>query len=263
MKSIGLLLVLVSIAMPLRADADNTACAGAIYIVPDGSLHSGALAAGGTERRWYTFQARASRSYAITVENMMPADVNAIVDNLASGVRSDCNGTALPVLAQGSTYEWEPASGTDSAGGDRFSFMTTADTPVYFSVGPELVASSFRIHVEETTLFSNWFFVGGDYHAFTLLRNTSGSVTGSNGLFYQINWRNSAGAIIASQTGSLPPNGSVYKNGRDYPAVVAAASGTIEVIHDGPVGALVASTTVMSPSTGLSFDAPFIRRVGR
>ena len=139
--------------------------------------------------------------------------------------------------------------------------MATTDMSVYIPVGPDLATNSFRIHVEETTLLSNWFFVGGDYYAFTLLRNTTSLITGSNGIFDRINWRNSAGAIIASENGVLPPNGSVYKNGRDYPAVLAAVSGTVEIIHDGPADAIVASTTVMSPSTGLSFDAPFIRRI--
>jgi hypothetical protein len=261
MKRIGLLLVLVLIGMPAGAFADNTACTGAIFITPDGSLHSGTIAAGGTELRWYTFVARANRSYAITVENMGPSDAG----NNHVGVytlQSDCIGTAL-VTDMVSSGEDEPVNSTPTIGGDRRSLMTTADTAVYFSVGPELVDSPFRIHVEETTLFSNWFFVGGEYSAFTLLRNTTSSTSGSNGLFYRINWRNSAGTIVASESGVLPPNGSVYKNGRDYPGVLAAVSGTVEILHLGPADAIVASTTVMSPSTGLSFDAPFSRRVGR
>jgi hypothetical protein len=143
------------------------------------------------------------------------------------------------------------------------SLMTTADTAVFIAVEPELLDSSFRLRVEETTLLSNWFFVGGDYAAFTLLRNTTSSFgpgAPTLGIHYRINWRNGFGTIIASTAGMLPPNSGVYKNGRDYPAVLAAVSGTVEIIHDGPADAIVASTTVMSPSTGLSFGAPFIRR---
>jgi hypothetical protein len=261
MKRIGLLLALAWIGMPVGAFADNTACTGAIFITPDGSVHSGTIAASGTELRWYTFVAKANRSYAITVENMGPSDAG----NNHVGVynlHGDCNGTGL-ATEMVSTGEDEPINSTSTIGGDRRSLMTSADTAVYFSVGPELVASSFRIHVEETTLFSNWFFVGGDYSAFTLLRNTNSSTASSNGLGYRINWRNSAGTIIATHTGVLAPNGSVYKNARDYPALLAAVSGTVEVLHLGAVDAIIASTTVMSPSTGLSFDAPFMRRVGR
>jgi hypothetical protein len=259
MKRIGLLLVVMSVAMPSRADADNTACTGAIYIVPDGSLHPGTLAAGSTERRWFTFQAKGNRSYAITLENMTPLDETNILDLRTF---SDCNNSVLPNTA--STWDFEPPTGALITRGDRRSFMTTADTAVYIAIEPALLASSFRIHVEETTLLSNWFFVGGDYFAFTVLRNTTSSLGPAApvlGLHYRINWRNGFGTIIASTAGMLPPNSSVYKNGRDYPAVLAALSGTVEIVHDGPADAIVASTTVMSPTTGLSFDAPFIRRV--
>jgi hypothetical protein len=143
MKKTGLLAALVSLAFPLMAHADGTACTGAIYMSPNGSQRAGSFSSS-TEKRWYTFEARPGRSYVVAVENMSPTDVQTGV--VFVDFQSDCTGLSLP-----------------------------------------------------------------------------------------------AGSILRS----------------------AAGSGTVEIVHDGPPDAIVASTTVLSPTTGLSFDAPFVKRVTR
>jgi hypothetical protein len=46
---------------PLPARADNTSCKGAIFLVPDGSLHTGMFTAAG-QLRWFRFAPKAGRS---------------------------------------------------------------------------------------------------------------------------------------------------------------------------------------------------------
>jgi hypothetical protein len=252
MKTTALIIIVLGgLALPLPAYADNTVCANAIFIVPSGSAHSGVLAVDG-EVRWYTFQAKANRAYSITLENLTSRDIGAIG---LGALQTDCAGTTASAW---STWDSEPVNGTAISGGDRRTVVATADTTIIIPVGPQAASLSFQIRVEETTLFSNWFFVGGDYSAFTLIRNTTASPVA-----FTILWRNSAGTIVASQLGLLAPNGSLYKNGRDFSGVLAAGSGTVEIIHNGTPDAIVASTTTLSTTTGLSFDSPFVRRVAR
>jgi hypothetical protein len=247
----ALIIVLGWLAWPPSAYADNTACANAIFIVPGGSTHLGVLAVDG-EVRWYTFQAKANRAYSITLENLTSRDIGAI--GLGT-LQTDCAGTPLSAW---STWDSEPVNGTPTSGGDRKSVVPNADTTINIPVGPQAASLSFQIRVEETTLFSNWFYVGGEYSPYTLIRNTTASSVG-----YTILWRNGAGAVVASQSGVLAPNGSVYKNGRDFSGVLAAGTGTVEILHNGTPDAIVASTTILSTTTGLSFDAPFVKRAAR
>jgi len=150
----------------------------------------------------------------------------------------------------------EPLSRLNGNGGlSRACFVAPVSAPVFIVVGAFVRPVSLTARVVETTLFSNWFFTGGDYSAFTLLRNTTNAAAN-----YTVNWRSGAGAIVATSSGSLPANGSVFMNARTFPALVATVSGTVEVVHNGSPDALVASSTIMSPSTGLSFDAPFMKR---
>jgi hypothetical protein len=114
---------------------------------------------------------------------------------------------------------------------------------------------SFRVRVVDTTLFSNWFFLGGDYSAYTLLRNTM-----RDSVNYTINWRNGAGAIVATQTGTLAGNASTYVDARTKAGALGAVSGTVEIAHNGSPDAIMATTTVLSATTGLSFDTFFSKR---
>jgi hypothetical protein len=112
-----------------------------------------------------------------------------------------------------------------------------------------------EVKVSETTLFSNWFFIGGDYGAYTIIRNTTSSSVG-----YTVNWRDSAGTIRGTVSGTLAGDGSTFVNARDHVNALLFSSGTVEILTDTTPGAIVASTTVLSGTTGLSFDAPFSTR---
>ena len=104
-------------------------------------------------------------------------------------------------------------------------------------------------------MFCPWFFIAGDYNAFSLIRNTT-----SSSVNYTVNWRNSAGAIVGTTSGAIAGNGSAALNARTFVNPLTTPNGTIEIAHDGSEDALKASTTTLSASTGLSFDALFEQR---
>jgi hypothetical protein len=145
--------------------------------------------------------------------------------------------------------------------GSRFCYIPTASQAGY-NVGAisDMSAGShqYRVRVVETTLFSDWFYVGGDYSAYTLIRNTTDTPVA-----YRVNWRNGSGMVVATTGAGLSTvleNGDTFVDARMFPGALAATNGSVEIVHTGPPGAIVASTTVLSATTGLSFDAPFMTR---
>ena len=72
-RSVAILGILVLSVSAARGSADNTTCAGATLLGPDGSLQEGDLG-GASTSRWYRFVAKAGRSYALMLENLSPAD---------------------------------------------------------------------------------------------------------------------------------------------------------------------------------------------
>jgi hypothetical protein len=240
-----------ALLVPTMALADNTTSGGAYSIMPGGTS-SEAFLNGTSTVRWYFFWAIAGRSYCSETQGGVSFDTSSTAGNID---------TILTVYRADATTSLGSNDDTiTDPGGEylsRVCWMPTVTEENYVKVERFDSGSSFnvRLRVTETTLFSNWFFVGGDYNAYTLLRNSTNTA-----VFYQINWRNSAGIILQSVTGTLPANGSTFVNGRSYAPVLAAVSGTVEVVHNGSAQAVVASTTVLSATTGLSFDAPFIQR---
>jgi hypothetical protein len=113
-------------------------------------------------------------------------------------------------------------------------------------------AGVYTVRVVETTLYSNWFFVGAGYSSYTLLRNTS-----DRAFSYAVAWRNTSGMVVASASGTIEAHATIFVDARSVAGVLAAVNGSVEVAHSGPPGAVVATTTVLSGVTGLSFDAPF------
>ncbi len=114
-------------------------------------------------------------------------------------------------------------------------------------------ARAYGLRVVETTLWTNWFFVAGDYSSFTLLRNTTGAPINAT-----LTWRSLAGTVVGTQTLVIPAYGLVVPDART--AVSGATSGSVEIGHDGEPQALVGSQTTLSGSTGLSFDTVLSQR---
>jgi hypothetical protein len=127
-------------------------------------------------------------------------------------------------------------------------------TPV--PLGGPIVSSIVALRFVETTLFCPWFFIAGDYNAFTLIRNTTNTV--AQGVV--VTWRDPIGAQVGTTTVSIHPNGTLILNARDFVNPAIASNGSVEIAHRGALDELKGSTTTISGSSGLSFDALFERR---
>jgi hypothetical protein len=113
---------------------------------------------------------------------------------------------------------------------------------------------SYALAVTETTLWSNWFFIGGSYSSFTLLRNTTDALVNAT-----ITWRADTGVVVGTKTVAIPPRGVIFNEARAN-TDGSAAAGSVEVAHDGEPEALVGSQTTLSATTGLSFDTITMQR---
>jgi hypothetical protein len=232
--------------------ADNTTFATAQNLMPGQPPVSFTLNAS-TPVRYYVFTGVAGRSYC--AEMVTTSETSIIADSTIAIYRQ----TQIVAVANDNTAE-EPLSGTNApAGGglSRACYIAQGSESLYVVVSQPSPSITFQwqARLVETTLFSNWFFVTSDYTAFTMLRNTT-----SSPLNYTINWRNGAGVVVASLNGVLGPNGGAFVDARSRPATLGSTVGTVEIVHNSSPDAIVASTTVLSPATGLSFDAPFVKR---
>jgi hypothetical protein len=141
-----------------------------------------------------------------------------------------------------------------AAGDVRACFRAPASETVLWRISQaDPSARNYRLRAIETTLSANWWFIGGDYSSYTLLRNTSSVVANA-----MLTWRDLNGAIVGSQTVAVSANGLIAVDARS--AVGGVVSGSIEVAHDGEPQALVGTQTTLSATTGLSFDTVLRQR---
>lgn len=245
-------LVFVLLLLAGSAWANNLTAATAYSIKPGGTASEGFLD-GSNTARWYRFSSVSGRSYCVETNGGVYFDTAAAldIDTELFVYRAD----ATTVIGSNDDDLQEPFGFFTS----RVCFVASASETINIKVTQSSFAPgasmSFRVRAVETTLFSNWFFLGGDYSAYTLLRNTTNSSVN-----YTINWRNGAGAIVAIQTGTLTANASTYVDARTKGGALAAVSGTVEIVHNGSPDAIMATTTVLSATTGLSFDTLFTKR---
>jgi hypothetical protein len=205
-----------------------------------------------TSQGWFVFQPRAGRSYCVSVTfSQMSVFQGGMTqgDPVVTVLQSD--GTT--VVASNDDIGTEPDATLQS----RACFIWPAVGTTGFLRATQIsnTANSYDVRIIETTMFCPWFFIAGDYNAFTLIRNTTDSAVN-----FTVNWRNSAGAIVGTTSGSLAGNGNAAFNARSFVDPAAAASGSVEIVHDGSEDALKASTTTLSATTGLGFDALFEQR---
>jgi hypothetical protein len=234
--------VLASLAV--GAHADNTTCAGAILLVPDGGTHEGDLSAAAGSR-WYHFVAKAGRSYALMLENLTPVDQQPEI--AAMGVLNACGGSLVP--SNELLDEQEPASSTlnldlpaSLVGAARQAIKVGSDTELFFTVGniDSSGAAHFRIRVEETTLFSPlWSTESGQETHYRLYNTTNRpcSVT--------LDLRTDSNVLPAGSSGpvtfTLAPNHSVSR--QTGPADLHIHNGQVghaTITHDCTPGAVLA-----------------------
>jgi hypothetical protein len=216
---------------PAVARADNTSLASAYSLAVGGTPVEAAVNSVGPVDRWYSTRVSNGRSYCAETQGGVSFDT--------SGTAGSINTTLTIVLADGITVV---ASNDDAAGIEpaantlsRACFRSTlADqTIIYIKVSSAAGLFNTRMRFVETTRYSNWFFLGGDYDAYVILRNASNA-----SLVYTIEWRNAAGAIVGTASGTLAANGGAFHTTRTV--VTTAASGTVQIGHNGADSALIA-----------------------
>jgi hypothetical protein len=197
--------------------------------------------------RWFRYGVRAGRSYCVEVVPA-PSEQNGSANPVASVYRGD--GTTL--VSTNDSAVTEPAGLVNA----RTCYIPSATEANLLVVTQNTgTPVSYAVRVLETTLYSNWFFVGGDYRAYTQIRNTTdGPVS------YSVTWRNMAGAVVATASGILAATSNASIDAKVFPGAAAAVSGSVEIAHTGSPDAIVAHTTVISAAAGLSFDTLLSRR---
>jgi hypothetical protein len=180
--------------------------------------------------RWMAFETVAGRSYCAQV---------------APG--------STEVTASTPTLSALRADGTTPLGGGaglaaRACFVATAtETALLRITQSDGAPRAHRLHVVETTLWANWFFVGQSYSSFTLLRNTTTAPVNAT-----VIWRDNLGAAIRIANVVLPEHAVWFTDARNVAGTTPY--GSIDIAHDGPPNSLDASQSTISAATGLSFD---------
>ena len=155
----------------------------------------------GSTAFWFRVATVGGRSYCAETSNQ--DGVNGYTDALADTYIDvfDNNGTTL--LASNDDTNEEPfnlvfsrACWIPTLPGARTNGVRL--TPLFSNL---VTPSSVQLRVVETTLFCPWFFIAGDYNAFSLLRNASG--TALNGIV--VTWRGLGGAVAGTTTVPVPP----------------------------------------------------------
>jgi len=202
------LLSTLLLAFTPGAQADNTTCSGAIFIIPDGSAHEGTFTAVDQDR-WFRFFAKANRSYTVISENLEPTDEQSSVQG--SGLFSTCtSGMVGGTLTSTSLDATEPVSfiapGGPTLGSLKIGFKAASDTHVFFrarSPGSGTVGS-FRVRVEETTLFSPLWSTFGGFETFYRFQNSTNSSCNVT-----LRMVNDAGTQVANSSFPIPANSTV------------------------------------------------------
>jgi len=211
----------------------------------------------GSSAFFFLFQAVPGRSYCVETSHdhgqsgytqAIPHAVVTVINTNQFTVLSSSNSAPQEPFQKnlGRACFIEPVGGTPH---DNYVELFPAESSLTAALPVEL-------RVVETTLFCPWFFVAGDYNAFTLLRNTSATDLP----LVVVTWRGLNGTIAGTTNVSVPANGGLILNARDFVNPALFSNGTIEVAHYGSPEQLQGSTTTLSGTTGLGFDAQFTQR---
>jgi hypothetical protein len=251
--------------VPLTASAQNNTPATAAPYKPGQGWIRVDVGAAPNNQRWYAYQAFLGRSYC--VEGVAEEAPTLVYDGETAVFRSD----GATLLGKNHDAATEPAAGVVNPG--RVCYISDQDDLHYARVGNlGLVTTpkSYRWRIEDTTLFSPWFFSGSGFEAFVLIRNTTAS-----SVKVTVRLRDTAGAVVGTpQTATVAPNAS-FNLQVSAPSPtgfgLASASGTVEIAYGSPVafgttsnpqwaagapGSIVATVTSLNFAQGVSFDAP-------
>lgn len=200
---------------------------------------------------WYTNIVVGGRSYCVETGQFEGTYGDQKLDPVLTIFHAD----ATTQIVQNDDLANEPRADAHA----RACFIATSDELVFTEITPAAGGTAngkVELRFTETTLFCPWYFISGDYNAFSLIRNSS--KTALNGVV--ITWRGLSGAVAGTTTVSIPANGTVVVNARDFVSSVTFPNGSVEIAHTGSLDQLAGSTTTLSGTTGLGFDAQFTQR---
>jgi hypothetical protein len=235
--------------LPAASFADNITFATASqYAVGQGWITVGSSATS----RFYAIGVVPGRSYCAETG---AADFGTDEADTGLNIRNAGN-TSL--FASSDDYPSEPSADLSQFGPSRACWVALAAN------GSKNVVEEFdfsgtanrKFRVVDTGMWCPWFFVGGGFDAFVLIKNTTNVA-----LNVQTSLYNTAGVQIGTTVSqTIPANGSLNYQLSTAPFSVVSNSGTLQISHNGPPGALVANTTTLSFGQGVSFDTPFSGR---
>jgi len=221
------------------ARADNSTCANANLLVPDGSTQTGDIPAfPASGLRFFRFLAKENRSYAIMLENLTSPDQQAEI--AVTSVSQGCAGPAVDVNDTADFFE--PIS-YDAFGGGvgaaRVALKSPGNQTLYFAINGHIDtdnASTFRVRVVETTLFGAYWTTTGGLETNYRIFNTT---TNGGSCSVTLDLRRDDNSAVAAKTFSLGSNRSLTRHtGPSDMAVAGNLSGHATLTHNCPPGAI-------------------------
>jgi hypothetical protein len=277
MKFRGLFVAALSVLLlPAVAHAqNNSSSTAAAYVVNEGWINVN-MDGGANVQRWYKYAVYAGRSYCVEgVSEKTPINTGTGgYDGETDVFRAD--GTTL--IGRGDDNNQEPGEGAPLTAGVPFNagrvcYIAPASEFNFMKVGTfgfGAAVKSFQWRVVETTQFCPWFFSGGGFEAFILIKNTTNAIIKAT-----VTLRDPSGTVLGSLTGTAPANGSLNLQVSDPAGLnLPSASGSVEIAYGtdlafggstcpacdaygrGGPGGLIANVTSLSFTQGVSFDTP-------
>jgi hypothetical protein len=252
-RSTGIAIVMLAAlaCLPATAFADNITCANADFLFM-GIGRSQAITNGSS--RFYKARVVEGRSYS--VYSWAPFQ-----DTGEGGVSIDhvlfSDSACATPAATVSTTAKEPTVIVLGHGGDNDTIIPNFSGTLYIRVdNNETTSHSIITAIQETTIFSPWWFVGGAYNAFAELKNATNAT-----IAFTLTARTAGGAVCGTSSGAIAANGNTAINIRTLGACLASVSGSVDVAFQGPPGAIIGNITTIDGTQGVSFDAPFQPRM--
>ena len=237
-------------ALAGSASAANTTVGTAIVYGSDQGWVQTTLGttAGVDNQRWYRVEVQPGSSYC--VETALGDFVNNETDTIMT-VYS--NSTLTTQLASNDDYFYASFS--------RACFYATTAAAALVQIEPfstPTPARNVRFRMIETTVTAPWWFVAANagYNAYAEISNSTNLAVVITAAIL-----NAAGATIGTTTRTIAAKGNVLLSvASDFGVSVTNGTGSVQVGHNGPPGAIQLNVTSLSAVQGLSFDSPGVRR---
>lgn len=252
-------------AMPAAAASNNTA-ATAHFLPTNGfAMSDYVYATGGVpDQKWYFASLRAGRSYAFTAIPYDSSDSSSI-NSVVTVYQADGT-TLLGVDSQTNIQSpdmWENNPLASYMGGERKTYTSATDQVVFIKVtGGGLAGGtylSYRVSIQETTLFCPWYFTSDNYESYVQLMNTTSTSRTAVVTFRAYN----SSTVTGSQSITIAAFGAAFVAAKGA-GVAVGSMGSVTITHNSHPGAIRANMTAVN-GTGIglthSFNVPFGRQI--